>query len=401
MEVMEHVAETGPQKQQGIVAALVCLARHKAFLLKTTGLSILGGIIVSFLLPVHYTATVMILTPQQVQSSAPLLLMNPLAGSGLSALVTPTGGSFVLRNPNDIYVGLLESRPIADAIIHKFDLVRVYHSRDMTAARKKLESNTTVASEKSGMLSVTVIDSDKVRSAQIANAYIGQLRLLTKDMAVSEASQRRLYYEEQLSHAKDGLVDAEYAFRQIQQKQGVVQLDAQAKAVIGAQAALRAQIDAKQVELQALRSYSTDVNPSVQMAATQLAALRARAESMQANGGGPSSGGLDLQEVAGAGMDYLRAEHEFLYRQALLDMLFKEYDAAKLDEAKQGAVIQVVAPGIPPDRKSFPQRTLVLLLFMIVGLVCACVYVLIADAAEQHPALLQPWREVAAAIKNR
>jgi hypothetical protein len=132
-----------------------------------------------------------------------------------------------------------------------------------------------------------------------------------------------------------------------------------------------------------------------------LATLQAEASKLEQKSGASSSDGLGLQDVAGAGLDYLRAEHEFLYRQTLFDMLLKQYDAAKLDEAKQGTVIQVVEPGIPPDRKSFPKRSIVVLVFLIVGFLSACLYVLGRNTIDSNPTLLQPLRDIAAALRGR
>jgi capsule polysaccharide export protein KpsE/RkpR len=204
-----------------------------------------------------------------------------------------------------------------------------------------------------------------------------------------------------LNRAKDDLVNAEFAFRNIQEKRGVVQPDVQARAVIGSLAALHAQIDARQVELEVLRSYSTDSNPNVQMTQTQLATLRAQAKKLEEKNDPSSIGGLGLQGVAGASLDYLRAEHELLYRQALFDILIKQYDAAKLDEAKQGAIIQVVESGIPPDRRSFPKRTWVMVFFVFLGLAGGSVLALAREAVERDPLLLQPIRELGAALRKK
>ena len=147
--------------------------------------------------------------PQQTQSTASLM-MNQLAEYRQQARWPrwPVVG-LGLKNPNDIYIGLLNSRPVADAIIHRFGLATLYRAKDMTAARKKLADETVVASEKNGFIAVSVTDKDKSRAAEMANAYTDELRVLTKTLAVTEASQRRLFYEEQLKQAKDALVAAE------------------------------------------------------------------------------------------------------------------------------------------------------------------------------------------------
>ena len=218
--------------ETSLIDVLTQLAYRKWLIAKVTGIAIFAGLVLCFVLPVRYTATTKIMPPQQTQSTASMLMMNQLTSIGGGSLAALAGGGLGLKNPNDIYVGLLTSRPIADAIIQKFDLVKVYHAKDMTKAREKLAGYTEVTSEKRGFIAVSVTDKDRERVAEMANAYTDQLRILTKSLAVTEASQRRLFYEEQLKQAKEALVAAELAFQQVQQQKGLVQLDAQAKAMI-------------------------------------------------------------------------------------------------------------------------------------------------------------------------
>ena len=232
-----------------------------------------------------------------------------------------------------------------------------------------------MTSEKSGFLAVSVTDRDKSRAAQMANAYTEQLRVLTKTMAVTEASQRRVFYEEQLKQAKDSLVSAELALQQVQQQKGLIQLDVQTRSMIEGLATLRAQIAAKQVEIEALRSYSTEKNPDVQLAERQLQSLESQQAGLEQRRNAPGIEGLGLAGVPGAGLEYLRALHELQYRQALYDMLMKQYDAARLDESKDAAIIQVVEPAIPPNLKSSPKRLLILIAFTLGGFLGSCVFV--------------------------
>ena len=260
-----------------LIDVLTRLAYRKWLIAKITGIAALAGLFLCFVLPVRYTATAKILPPQQTQSTASMLMMNQLTGTGAAggSLAALAGAGLGLKNPNDIYVGMLNSRTIADAIILKFGLMQVYHAKDMTAARKKLVRYTEVTSDKNGFIAVSVTDKDKKRVAEMANAYTDQLRILTQTLAVTEASQRRHFYEDQLKEAKDSLVAAELTFQQVQQQKGLVQLDAQARAMIAGLSTLRAQVAAKQVEVQALRSYSTDQNPEVQLAEKELTSLQA------------------------------------------------------------------------------------------------------------------------------
>jgi capsule polysaccharide export protein KpsE/RkpR len=306
------------------------------------------------------------------------MMMAQLANSGAGSLAAAAGSTLGLKNPNDLYVGLLASRPVADALVDQFKLVQVYKVRDRTAARKALTANTQMVSEKSGFLALSVTDADKDRAAQIANAYTEQLRALTKTMAVTEASQRRLFYEEQLKQAKESLATAELALQAVQQQKGLIHLDAQSHALIEGLATLRAEVAAKQVDVEALRSYSTEKNPAVQLAERQLHSLQSQQAGLEQRRNAPGIEGLGLASVPSAGLEYLRALHELQYRQALYDMLMKQYDAARLDEAKDAAIIQVVEPAVAANLKSSPKRLLILVSFTLGGFLaaCACVRVL-------------------------
>ena len=371
------------EAEVSLIDILTQLAYRKWLIAKITGTAVLAGVILAMVLPVRYTATTKIMPPQQTQSTSSMLMMSQLTAAGGGGLAALAGAGLGLKNPNDIYIGMLKSRPVADAIIQKFGLMQEYHAKDGTAARKKLASYTEITSEKEGFISISVTDTDKKRAAEMANAYTDQLRILTQTLAVTEASQRRLFYEQQLKQANNALVAAETAFQQVQQQKGLVQLDAQARAMIGSLAELRAQVAAQQVEVQALRSYSTEQNPELQLAEKELASLQAAEARMEQNNHAPGIAGLGLGNVPVAGMEYLRAAHEVAYRQALYDMLMKQYDAARMDEAKEAAIIQTVEPAIPPDHKSSPKRALILALSIFLGFFTGCIL-----------ALFQWWKEL-------
>jgi tyrosine-protein kinase Etk/Wzc len=354
-----------------LIDVLTQLARHKWLLAQVTGVALLMGVVTSLVLPVRYKAVTKLMPPQQAPSSASLL-MNQLTSNGASSLAAMAGGGLTLRNPNDIYVGLLDSRPIADAIIRTFGLQAIYHSKNMTDARKTLARNTQVDSEKGGFIVVSVTDQDRKRVALMANAYTDQLRILTQSLAVAEASQRRLFYEERLKQAKDALIAAELGLQQVEQNRGLVQPDAQAKALIEGLATLRAQVAAKQVALEALRSYSTDHNPEVELVERELASLEGEAARLEQRNHSTGFREMGLADVPGAGLDYLRAEHELKYRQAMFDLLIKQYDAARLDEVKDAAIIQAFEPAIEPDRNSSPHRFLIVMSFTMAGVLAGC-----------------------------
>jgi uncharacterized protein involved in exopolysaccharide biosynthesis len=376
-------AKDKPAREINVIDLLTLLAYRKRLVGLATGVGILVGGILCVVLPPKFTAVTKIMPPQQAPSMT-TYLMNPLGlgvggGGSLAAMASAGLG---LKSPNDLYIGVLNSRPIADALIQKFDLVKEYHSRDMSDARKKLKKNTEITSGKDGLITVSVEDNDKKRVPQIANAYIEELRKTTKSVAITEASQRRLFYEEQLKQAKDALVAAAVALQRVQQEKGMIQPEMQARSLIGTLTMVQAQIGAKQVELQALRSYSTEQNPEVQMAEKQLESLRGEATRLEQNSHSSGFSELGMKDVPGASVEFIRAEHEVLYRQTLFDLLVKQYDSAKLDEAKEPVTIQVLEPAIEPDRKTSPSRMMLLLIAMVVGFMIGCLWALIVTWLE-------------------
>lgn len=385
------------------IEILTQLAHRKWLIVKVTSTAMLAGVTLSLLSPVLYTAVTKLMPPQQAPSSTSML-MSQLTGAGGNPLAAMTAAGLGLKNPNDIYIGLLNSRPVADAVIRKFGLAMVYRAQDMTAARKRLAANTEVTSEGNGFISVSFTDTDKSRVAAIANAYIEEFRKLTKDLAVTEASQRRFFYEEQLNQARALLVAAEASFVEVQQSKGLVQLDAQAKTMIQGAANLRAQVAAKRVQLQALRSSSTERNPDVELAERELSSLQTEAARLEQKGDSSGIANLGLGDVPGAGLEYIRADHELKYRQAMFDLLMKQYEGARLDEAKDAAIIQVVEPAIEPDHKTSPKRTLIVLLFTLAGFFTGVVLAVLLwwkDRAQSDPYVAAQYLQLRRALVGR
>ncbi len=359
---------------------LIVLAKRKRLILTVTAASAIIALIVSLLLPNKYTATTKILPPQQSQSASSML-MAQLAGGGMGPLAALAGSSLGLKNPNDIYIGILKSRSIEDALIAKFDLRGVYRDKRLSDARKELEKASEIIAEKEGLISVSVEDKDPKRSAAIANAYVEELRNITQHLAVSEASQRRLFFEQQVQQAKDDLGRAEVALKETQQKTGMIQLDSQAKAIIAAVGELRAQIAAKEVQLQAMHSFATEQNPDTVLAQQQLVGLRAQLSKLEsqavAGGGDPI---VSTGKVPAVALEYVRKLRDVKYYETIFELLAKQYEAAKIDESREAAVIQILDPAVEPDRKSSPKRALIVLIGVLAGTFGAIMYVLVSEA---------------------
>jgi uncharacterized protein involved in exopolysaccharide biosynthesis len=366
---------------------LIIVSRRKQVILRTTLAAAVVAAIVAFLLPNRYTATATILPPQQSQSLAASMIGQ------LGALGVMAQKDLGLKNPNDLYVGMMRSRTAEDNLIHRFDLVRVYRDKKMSDARDDLEDASKILLGKEGFIAISVTDKDRSRAPQMANAYVDELRQLTQDMAVTEAGQRRIFFERQLELAKDKLADAEQALKETEQKTGLIQLDGQAKAIIEAVVKLRGAMAAKEVELHAMRLFSTEQNPDVAMGEQQLSGMRQQLALLEKRSGGgrehtgagadSSADSSDVQVPVGnvpeAGLQYVRKLRDVKYAEVIFELLAKQYEAAKLDEAKTAAVIQVLDPAIEPDRKSSPRRSLIVVLATLLGFLASVGYVLSAE----------------------
>jgi tyrosine-protein kinase Etk/Wzc len=346
---------------------LIILARRKWLILKFTFGFALIALIISLLLPKRYTALTTVLPPQQ-NSSLSSALMSQIGNLGsLGALA---GSSIGLKNPNDMFVAMFKSRTVEDAMIERFGLMQEYHQKYMSTARKAFEGHATVESgTKDNLIRISVEDKDPKRAAEMANAYVEEYRQLSQHLAISEASQRRLFFEQQLDQAKDNLANAEEALKETEQKTGMIQLDSQARALIESAAQLRAQITAKEVQLQGMRTYGTNENADVVQAQQELDSMRAQLAKLGGSAD-DTSGGLILPrgQVPQVGVEYIRKLRDVKYRETIFEILARQFELAKLDEAKEGSLIQVVDPAIVPDYKSSPKRGLITVVAAIAGM---------------------------------
>jgi uncharacterized protein involved in exopolysaccharide biosynthesis len=345
---------------------LIVLAERKRIIFAVTTVFAIGAIVVSLLLPPRYTATVTLLPPQQGSSMGAALASQLGNLGGMAALA---GGSLGLKNPNDMYVAMFKSRTVEDAMVQHFGLMQEYRAKYLSDARKKFEGRATVdGSGKDGMIHISVEDRDPRHAADLANGYVDQFRLQSQHLAITEASQRRLFFEQQLEQAKDNLANAEEAMKETEQKTGVIQLDSQARALIESAASLRAQVAAKEVQIQGMRTYATGENAQLVEAQQELDSMRAQLAKL---GGSEdsASGGLIVPkgQVPEASLEYIRKLRDVKYNETIFDILARQFEVAKLDEAKQGALIQVVDPAVPPERRSSPKRGLIVIVATAVG----------------------------------
>jgi uncharacterized protein involved in exopolysaccharide biosynthesis len=382
-----NVGPSGTETELSLLDLLLLLASRKRFI----GRFVLGAVVLAtalaFLLPVRYEAKVLLLPPQQSASLGSALLGQLGNMGSLGALASLAGGSLGIKNPADMYVSLLTSRTVEDAVIQRFGLMSEYREKRMSDTRKKLESRTTaVAGVKDGLIRISVEDSDPRRAAELANGYVEEFRKLSASLAITEAARRRLFFEQQLQQANNDLTKAEEAMKKTQQSTGVLQIDSQARALIESAAVLRAQVVAKQVQIQSMRSFAAEDNPRLVLAKQELAALQAQLDRVA---GSEHDTGSDINlskgRVTESGMEYLGRFRDLKYYETVFELLAKELEIAKLDEAREGAIVQVVDVAVPPDKKSFPPRAIIVVLVTLIAFVISVLWVLASERWTQSP----------------
>jgi tyrosine-protein kinase Etk/Wzc len=343
---------------------LIVLAKHKRLVIGApivTGLVALG---VSLLITPSFTSVAKLLPPQQQQSSGVAAMLGQLGG-----LAGAVGGLGALKNPNDLYVGLLESRTVADNLINRFKLKERYEQKTMDDTRKRLAASSVIAvGKKDGFITIAADDKEPQFAADLANGYVDELAKLTQSMALTEASQRRLFFEKQLKDARDQLANAEIAMRKTQEKTGLIQPTAQVQAIIINAAQVKGAIAAKEVQLNAMRTFAAGQNPELLRTQEELRGLQAQLGKLEKSQ--PSKEGdfmVPTGSIPEAGVAFVRSARDVKYYETIYELLAKQFELAKIDEAKESSLIQLLEKAIPAERKSKPNRALITLAGTIVG----------------------------------
>jgi len=369
-----------PESEQdpSILDALIFLARHKRILTLVPLGAAIAAAGISLLLPNIYAGITKILPPQQNQSASAMLL------SQLGGLTGMSGASLGIKNPNDLYVGILKSRTVADALIERFDLRMRYDLEDLQDTRRALEKRTSISHGRDGIITVQFEDEDRKLAAAVANAYIEQLYRLTQTLAVTEAGQRRLFLEKQLQLTKDGLASAEMALRKTQETTGLIKLDDQSRAIIEAVANLRAQISTKEVQAGAMRAFATERNPEYYRVQQELAGLRAELARLErTNQLGSGDIFIPTGKVPEAGLEFIRRLREVRYYETVFELLAKQFEIAKIDEARDTSIVQVLDRAVEPESKSRPHRSRIVIVTAVLAFLATLLIAFLRDLRER------------------
>jgi tyrosine-protein kinase Etk/Wzc len=379
-----------------LINILIALARHKMLLILLPLATAVIAALISIVLPNAYKANTKLLPPQQAQSSASTILSQLGGVAGLGA------GIAGLKSPNDLYIGMLRSRTVADRIIARFDLKKLYETPSQEAARKYLEENTIINSGKDGLITIEVEDKNQKLVADLANAYVDELLRLTRSLAVTEASQRRLFFEQQLEMAKNNLAKAELSLKSSMDARGVISVDAESRAIVETVARLKAQISAKEIELNSMRAFLTPTNPEFRRIQEELTSLNAELSKLQNGRGNVETS--DPPQSKQSGLENIQLLRDMKYNQMLYELLAKQYEIARMDEAKDPSVIQVLDRAVAPERKFKPKRAIIVIMSTFVAFLMSLFLVMFIELKKKalsSPDVANGWQEFKSSLRFR
>ncbi len=322
------------------------------------------AIIISYLIPPTYTAKTQFLPPQQQQSAAASMLASLGSLGGLAGAV---GG---IKNPADQFLAYMKSVTVQDALIERFKLQDRYEAKTKTDARVALTDNVRTASGKDGLISVEFDDKDPKFAAELANAHVEELGKLLGKLATTEAQQRRLFFEKQLNLAKDKLIQSEIELKATGVSGSV--LKSNPASAVATVAGLQAGVTAQEVKLGAMRGYLAETAPEFKQALNELANLKAQLAKQEKDT--PANSNITAQG------DYVSKFREFKYNETLFELFAKQFEIAKVDESREGAVIQVLDVAQPPERKSKPKKVLIAIIATLVAGFALLLFVFIRQA---------------------
>ena len=353
----QNPMENDEEQEIKLLELLDVVVKHKMLTMMICGLTLVASIIYSLTLPNIYSATAKILPPQK-ESGGGLSALLGQAG-GLAGLAGGFGGGFGAGG--DLYLGILKSRSVGDAVIQRLNLAEVYKAKTLEAARMKLEGAVKVQVGKDGIISIVADDRDPKRCALLANTFVDELGKTTIRLNLSKAGTERVFLEKRLELVKKDLKAAEDDLKIFAQRNQIVQVDSQAKASIEGIARLKAELAKQEVQLAVVRSNQTEQSPEVMAIQTGIRRLKGELGELAGSGGG-GEGIPSVGNVPSVGLEYSRKLREFKTQEAIFEQLTKQYEIAKLTEAKDSSSFQILDEAVVPIRKSRPARATVVII---------------------------------------
>jgi tyrosine-protein kinase Etk/Wzc len=360
-----------------VLDLLTWLGESKRLIAGITAFAIAASLALALTRTSIYTARTTLIPPSAQQPSG-----SAAALASLGSSIGMAGGGLGAKTPDEQYVSLLRSNTVQRALIDRFQLKKRYAVDKYEVLRKVLPGFIRVLSDKkSGVLTVEVDDEDPQFAADLANAHAEEVIKLLGKLAVTEAQQRRTFFEQQLKNTKENLIKAEQTLREVQEKSGMVVLDKQAEALIEMVAKIKVRIAEREVQLKVMRTGTTPDNPQVRLLSSEIAALRGELARMESSTGTekPSKGrtqDIPVNKLPATAVDFIRATREVKFQESMLASMLRQFETAKMDETKDAPSLQQVDVALPPDYKSGPSRAGIVLAGTLIGLLGSSLFIL-------------------------
>jgi tyrosine-protein kinase Etk/Wzc len=388
----DNVTKTGVgEREVNLLNMLHVIVKRKRFILKLCGVVAVISIVYSLILTNIYTATAKILPPQK-EGLGGLSALSAVLGSagGLASLASGTLGG----GTSDLYLGILKSRSVEDAVIKRLDLVKHFETKSPEATRKALEGQVKMKAGKEGIITIEADDEDPRWAAALANAMVYELGRKSVQLNLTKAGMERVFLERRLEVVKDDLKKAEESMKSFQEKHKAIKVDTQAIVTMQGIAQMKADLISKEIQLASLRSYQTDENPQVKLLQSGISKLRGQLSAYEGNG---MSGDAipSIGNIPNLGLEYARRMRELKIQEAIFEQLTKQYEVAKLNEAKDSSALQVLDDAVVPTKKSKPKRSLIVMLATVaaffIGVFMALVREYVDKMTEEDKAR---WQEI-------
>jgi uncharacterized protein involved in exopolysaccharide biosynthesis len=349
----------------------------------------------AFLIPVQYASVAAFIPPSSSSNSGAAAIAGQLSALGAGSLLGGVKGS------GDLYAGILRSHSISSALVKRFHLNKVYGVRHESDAIKRLTGNTTIAvGAKDTIVTLTVTDRSPERAHDLAQAYLDALHETNGRLALTESGQRRVFFDQQLLKEKDELGDAEVELKKVEEQSGLILPAGQTSLEMETIAKTRAQIAVRQVQLAALRQSSTEVNPVVIRLRSEITDLEGQLNGLHNGKDGNDVGNIPTSKVPALQLLYVRKEREVKYHEALFEMLTRQDEAARMDEAHEAPLLQILDPASYPDQKSWPPRTLIVIGGLFAGTLIGAIWVLGREHLQSARSLFASASELSAGINS-
>lgn len=373
---------TQPEKERQIylIDYLIVLLKHKRLILLGCLACAILAVNLCFVVSPMYTATTKLMPPDQGASQAASQLLTQVggvAGIALGGGTTPTG---------DLYVGILQTDPVLDHVIKRFDLLKLYDVKTWAAARRILSEDmmNALVDSKSSIISVSVDDQDPQRAADMTNALVEKLAGLLNQISDIEAGKKRRFFERELKDIREALIQAESALQGFQERTGALDVSSQAGAILQGIASLKAQVAAQQIQIRVMRTYSTPSNPDLKRAEEQLQGMKEQLSKLEEQETAQTADPfIPTSQMPSVGIEYIRKLREFKFQEALYNLMIQQYEAARLDEARETVSVQVIQPASQPEVVSKPKVLIMGPLAGAVGLFLFTLIALIREMAER------------------